>query len=120
MPTLPHLSLDLLRKMFSPAITIALLGAIESSSAVVADGMMGTKHRPNMELIAQGVGNIVSPTLWRKITATGAIARTATNIRSGAQTPIAGMIHAVALLLIMLFFGQWAALIPMPVLAAIL
>ncbi len=119
-PTLPHISLDLVRKMFNPALTIALLGAIESLlSAVVADGMMGTKHRPNVELIAQGVGNVISP-LFGGIPATGAIARTATNIRSGAQTPIAGIIHALSLLLIMMFFGQWAALIPMPVLAAIL
>ncbi len=119
-PSLPPLSLELIRKLFSPAITIALLGAIESLlSAVVADGMMGTKHRPNMELIAQGVGNVLTP-FFGGIPATGAIARTATNIRSGGLTPIAGMIHALTLLLIMIFFGQWAALIPMPVLAAIL
>ncbi len=119
-PSFPSFQLDQLRQLFSPAITIALLGAIESLlSAVVADGMMGTRHRPNMELIAQGVGNVLSP-IFGGIPATGAIARTATNIRNGAKTPVAGMIHAVVLLLIMMFCGRWAVLIPMPVLAAIL
>lgn len=119
-PHLPHLSWALITKMFSPAITIALLAAIESLlAAVVADGMMGTRHRSNMELIAQGVGNIISP-VFQGIPATGAIARTATNIKSGGRTPVAAIIHALTLLLIMLFFGKWAALIPMPTLAAIL
>ncbi|NTW50274.1 MAG: SulP family inorganic anion transporter, partial [Chlorobiales bacterium] len=119
-PKLPELSWHLVRKMISPAVTIALLGAIESLlSAVVADGMTGTKHRSNMELIAQGASNILSP-IFGGIPATGAIARTATNIRNGARTPVSAIIHALVLLLIMLFFGHWAALIPMPTLAAIL
>jgi len=106
--------------LVSPAITIALLAGIESLlSAVVADGMTGRKHRSNMELIAQGVANIASP-LFGGIPATGAIARTATNIKNGGQTPVAGIVHAVVLLLIMLFFGKWAALIPMATLAGIL
>lgn len=104
----------------APAFTIAILGAIESLlSAVVADGMIGGHHRSNTELIAQGVANIVAP-FFGGIPATGAIARTATNIKNGGRTPIAGMIHAVVLLLIMLFFGKWALLIPMPCLAGIL
>jgi SulP family sulfate permease len=106
--------------LVSPAITIALLAGIESLlSAVVADGMTGRKHRSNMELIAQGVANIASP-LFGGIPATGAIARTATNIKNGGLTPIAGIVHAIVLLLIMLFFGKWAALIPMATLAGIL
>ncbi len=119
-PHVPDLSWSLFTKMFSPAITIALLAAIESLlSAVVADGMLGTRHRSNMELIAQGVANIVSP-IFGGIPATGAIARTAANIKNGGRTPIAGIIHALTLLLIMLFFGKWASLIPMATLAAIL
>lgn len=119
-PHFPRLSWELITKMFSPAVTIALLAAIESLlAAVVADGMAGSRHRSNMELIAQGVGNIISP-VFQGIPATGAIARTATNIKSGGRTPFAGIIHAITLLLIMLFFGRWAALIPMPALAAIL
>lgn len=119
-PHFPSISWKLITEMFSPAVTIALLAAIESLlSAVVADGMLGTRHRSNMELIAQGVGNILSP-MFGGIPATGAIARTATNIKNGGRTPVAGIIHALVLLLIMLFFGQYAALIPMPVLAAIL
>lgn len=119
-PHVPELSWSLFTKMFSPAITIALLAAIESLlSAVVADGMLGTRHRSNMELIAQGVANIVSP-IFGGIPATGAIARTAANIKNGGRTPIAGIIHALTLLLIMLFFGKWASLIPMATLAAIL
>jgi len=119
-PHFPNLSWKLITEMFSPAVTVALLAAIESLlSAVVADGMLGTRHRSNMELIAQGAGNILSP-LFFGIPATGAIARTATNIKNGGRTPIAGIVHAATLLLIMLFFGKYAALIPMPVLAAIL
>ncbi|MDT8322549.1 MAG: sulfate permease [Bacteroidota bacterium] len=119
-PHFPALSWEAVRELFSPALTIALLGAIESLlSAVVADGMTGTRHRSNMELIGQGVGNMLSP-LFGGIPATGAIARTATNIRNGGKTPVSGIVHAVVLLLIMLFFGHWAALIPMPALAAIL
>lgn len=119
-PHLPTVSWEMVRELFSPALTLALLGAIESLlSAVVADGMMGTRHRSNMELIGQGVGNMLSP-LFGGIPATGAIARTATNIRNGGKTPVSGIVHSVVLLLIMLFFGRWAALIPMPALAAIL
>jgi sulfate permease, SulP family len=119
-PHVPHLSWELVRQMFSPAVTIALLAALESLlSAVVADGMLGTRHRSNMELIAQGVGNVVSP-FFLGIPATGAIARTATNIKSGGRTPVASIVHALVLLCILLFAGRWAALIPMPALAAIL
>jgi len=102
------------------ALTIAILGGIESLlSAVVADGMTGRRHRSNMELIAQGAANIVSP-LFGGIPATGAIARTATNIKNGAQTPVSGIVHAVVLLLILVFFGHWATLIPMASLSAVL
>jgi len=117
---LPHVDWRTASSLVSPAITIALLAGIESLlSAVVADGMTGRKHRSNMELIAQGVANIASP-LFGGIPATGAIARTATNIKNGGRTPVAGIVHAVVLLLIMLFFGKWAALIPMATLAGIL
>ncbi|GIK59468.1 MAG: sodium-independent anion transporter [Ignavibacteriaceae bacterium] len=119
-PTLPHFDLEVIRNLISPATTIALLAAIESLlSAVVADGMIGGRHRSNMELVAQGAANIVTP-LFGGIPATGAIARTATNIKNGGRTPVAGIIHAIVLLLIMLFFGTWAKLIPMATLAAIL
>jgi len=119
-PSLPSFDFAMLKHMVQPATTIALLAAIESLlSAVVADGMIGSKHRSNMELVAQGVANIVTP-LFGGIPATGAIARTATNIRNGGRTPIAGITHAVVLLLIMLFFGRWASLIPLSCLAAIL
>jgi SulP family sulfate permease len=106
--------------LIGPAFTIALLGGIESLlSAVVSDGMIGGRHRSNMELVAQGIANIASP-VFGGIPATGAIARTATNVKNGGRTPVAGMIHSVTLLFIMLFFGHWAALIPMATLAAIL
>ncbi|MBI3765975.1 MAG: sodium-independent anion transporter, partial [Ignavibacteriales bacterium] len=119
-PTIPSFDFATLKHLIQPATTIALLAGIESLlSAVVADGMIGGKHRSNMELIAQGVANIASP-LFGGLPATGAIARTATNIRNGGRTPIAGMIHALALLMIMLFFGRWATLIPLSCLAAIL
>jgi len=119
-PSLPSFDLATMRNLVMPATTIAMLGAIEALlSAVVADGMIGGRHKSNMELIAQGVANIVSP-LFGGIPVTGAIARTATNIKNGGRTPIAGMVHAVTLLCIMLLFGQWAKLIPMPTLAAIL
>ncbi|HTP13407.1 MAG TPA: sulfate permease [Bacteroidota bacterium] len=119
-PHIPDISWQTATRLFSPAVTIALLGAIESLlSAVVADGMIRSRHRSNMELIAQGAANIVSP-LFGGIPATGAIARTATNIKNGGRTPVSGIVHAVVLLLIMLVFGQWATLIPMPALAAIL
>ena len=109
-----------LRALVQPAIAIALLAAIESLlSAVVADGMIGGRHRSNMELVAQGVANFVSP-IFGGIPATGAIARTATNVKNGGRTPVAGMVHALTLALITLFFGRLAGLIPMAVLAAIL
>ncbi len=119
-PKLPHFEWEMIPQLISPALTIALLGAIESLlSAVVADGMTGTRHRSNMELVAQGVANLASP-LFGGIPATGAIARTATNIKNGGKTPVAGLIHVVTLLLIMFFFGRWVTLIPMACLAAIL
>lgn len=108
------------RDYISPAVTVALLAAIESLlSAVVADGMIGSRHKSNMELVAQGIANIASP-LFGGIPATGAIARTATNIRTGGRTPVAGMVHAVALLLILIFLGKWAGMVPLASLAAIL
>ena len=119
-PHVPQIGWAIFKQMFSPALTIALLAGLESLlAAVVADGMMGTRHRSNMELIAQGAGNIISP-LFGGIPATGAIARTATNIKYGGRTPIAAIVHSLTLLVIMLFFGRWASLIPMPVLASIL
>ncbi len=118
-PMLPTVTLAEIRELVGPALAIATLGAIESLlSAVVADGMIGGRHRSNMELVAQGVANIVSP-LFGGMPATGAIARTATNIKSGGRTPVAGIIHALTLLLITLFFGRWAELIPLAVLAGI-
>lgn len=119
-PQFPTISWELIQQMFSPALTIAILAALESLlAAVVADGMMGTRHRSNMELIAQGAGNIVS-VIFGGVPATGAIARTATNIKSGAKTPISAIIHCVFLLLVLLVIGKWAALIPMATLAAVL
>jgi SulP family sulfate permease len=119
-PHLPVISWQLCKELFSPALTIALLAGIESLlSAVVADGMTERRHRSNMELVAQGAANLASP-IFGGIPATGAIARTATNIKNGGRTPIAGIVHAVTLLLIMLFFGKWAGLIPMATLAGIL
>ncbi len=119
-PQMPHLSLLQITALVGPAFTIAMLAAIESLlSAVVADGMIGGRHRSNMELVAQGIANIASA-LFGGIPATGAIARTATNVKNGARTPVAGIIHALTLLLVTLFFGRWAALIPMATLAAIL
>jgi SulP family sulfate permease len=119
-PSIPHLSLPVIQALAGPAFTIALLASIESLlSAVVADGMIGGRHRSNMELVAQGVANVASP-LFGGMPATGAIARTATNVKNGGRTPVAGMAHAVTLLLITLFFGRWAALIPLATLAGIL
>jgi SulP family sulfate permease len=119
-PQLPHLSLTQITALVGPAFTIAMLAAIESLlSAVVADGMIGGRHRSNMELVAQGVANIASP-LFGGIPATGAIARTATNVKNGGRTPVAGMTHAATLLLITVCFGRFAGLIPMAALAAIL
>ena len=119
-PALPAITLAQLPALMGPAFTIALLGAVESLlSAVVSDGMIGGRHRSNMELVAQGVANIASP-LFGGIPATGAIARTATNVKNGGRTPVAGITHSVTLLLIALFFGRWAGLIPMATLAGIL
>lgn len=119
-PHLPHISFGTITMLVAPALTIALLAAIESLlSAVVADGMIGGRHRSNMELVAQGVANIVSP-IFGGIPATGAIARTATNIKNGGRTPVAGMVHALTLLLITLLAAKLAAQIPMATLAAIL
>ena len=119
---LPQFRMDLVRPLISPAITVAMLGAIESlMSAVVGDRMFGKgeRHNPNVELIAQGIANVFSP-LMGGLPATGAIARTATNIRSGAQTPVAGMIHALVLLGVLLFATSMASFIPLAVLSAIL
>jgi SulP family sulfate permease len=117
---IPQFHADLLRPLIAPAITVAMLGAIESlMSAVVSDRLSGTKHNPNVELVGQGVANIMSP-LFGGLPATGAIARTATNIRSGAKTPVSGMIHALTLLAIVLFAAPFARFIPLSVLAAIL
>jgi SulP family sulfate permease len=119
-PHVPQIGWREITGLVGPAFTIAILGAIESLlSAVVADGMLRTRHRSNMELVAQGAANILAP-LFGGIPATGAIARTATNIKNGGRSPVAGIVHSITLLLIMLFFGRWAKLIPMPVLAAIL
>jgi len=117
---IPKFRTNLMLQLLSPAITVAMLGAIESLlSAVVADRMSKDKHNPNTELFAQGVANIVSP-LFGGLPATGAIARTATNIRSGAKTPVAGMIHALTLLLVILVAAPLAKNVPMAALAAIL
>lgn len=119
-PGFYDINLNVIRNLIGPATVIAILAAIESLlSAVVADGMIGGKHRSNMELVAQGFANIITP-LFGGIPATGAIARTATNIKNGGRTPVAGIIHSITLLLIMLFFGSYAKLIPMATLAAIL
>jgi sulfate permease, SulP family len=116
----PRFRPELFHAVLSPALTVAMLGAIESlMSAMVADRMSGDKHNPNVELIAQGVANLASP-LFGGLPATGAIARTATNIRCGARTPVAGMVHALTLLAILLFAAPLAKFIPLAVLAAIL
>lgn len=118
--TVPHLSFNLVRQLMSPAFTIAILASIESLlSAVVSDGMIGGNHRSNAELVGQGVGNLMS-SLFGGIPATGAIARTAANVKNGGRTPVAGMVHAITLLLILLFLMPYASLIPMSCLAAIL
>ena len=114
------LSLTQIIQLMQPAVTVALLGAIESlMSAVVADRMSNDQHNPNTELVAQGIANMVSP-MFGGLPATGAIARTATNIRSGAKTPVAGMIHALTLLAVILVAAPLARFVPLPVLAAIL
>jgi SulP family sulfate permease len=116
----PQIPWTHLGSLLSPALTIAMLGAIESlMSAVVADRMSGDTHNPNVELVAQGIANIASP-FFGGLPATGAIARTATNIKSGAKTPVSGMIHALTLLMILLFAAPLAKFIPLSVLAAIL
>ena len=118
--SMPVLSFSLVREMILPALTIAMLAAIESLlSAVVSDGMIGSKHKSNAELVGQGVGNILSA-LFGGIPATGAIARTAANVKNGGRTPVAGMVHALTLLLILLFLMPYASYIPMSCLAAIL
>src|SRR5882672_5665696 len=122
---LPHISVpalhyDTMRQLFSAAFTVAMLGAIESlMSAVVSDKMSGDKHNPNVELMAQGIANIFSP-LFGGLPATGAIARTATNVRAGAKTPVAGMIHALTLLAILIFAAPLVKNVPLSALAAIL
>ncbi|NNJ31816.1 SulP family inorganic anion transporter [Lacrimispora defluvii] len=117
---LPVFSLAMVQKVMPDAVTIAVLAAVESLlSCVVADGMVGSRHNSNMELVAQGAGNICSA-LFGGIPATGAIARTAANIKNGGRTPVAGMVHAVMLLLVLVFLMPYAALIPMPAIAAIL
>ncbi|MBK7300112.1 MAG: STAS domain-containing protein [Moraxellaceae bacterium] len=116
----PEITLSRVVELIGPAFTIAMLGAIESlMSAVVADGMANTRHNSNQELIGQGIANIVAP-LFGGFAATGAIARTATNIRNGGTSPLAGIIHAITLVLIVLFLAPLAANIPLAVLAAIL
>lgn len=118
--SLPQISFLKIKTLMIPAFTIALLGAIESLlSATVADSMIEGRHRSNTELIAQGIANIITP-LFGGIPATGAIARTATNVRNGGKTPIAGIIHALILFLFVLVLGPWVKMIPMCVLAAIL
>lgn len=119
-PTFPSVDWQTIQNLVRPAIAIALLASIEALlSAVVADGMIGSKHRSNTELIAQGIANIICP-IFGGIPATGAIARTAINIKNGGRTPVAGIVHAVTLFLIVLFFKHWASMIPMACLAAIL
>jgi SulP family sulfate permease len=117
---LPRVELAQVPHLVSPALAIALLAGIESLlSAVVADGMTGRRHRSNAELVAQGVANLAAP-LFGGIPATGAIARTATNVKNGGRTPVAGMVHALVLLLILTTVGRWVALVPMAALAGIL
>jgi SulP family sulfate permease len=118
--TMPTFSFEAVQKLLPDAFTIAILAAIESLlSCVVADGMIQSHHRSNMELVAQGAGNIASA-LFGGIPATGAIARTAANVKNGGRTPVAGMVHAVVLLLILVVLMPYASLIPMPTIAAIL
>ena len=119
-PSLPEMSVETVKAVIPDAVTIAVLAGVESLlSCVVADGMTGSRHNSNTELIAQGAGNIASA-LFGGIPATGAIARTAANIKNGGRTPVAGMVHAVVLLLVLVVLMPYAALIPMPTIAAIL
>lgn len=114
------ISFSMIKELISPAFTIAILASIESLlSAVVSDGMIGSKHKSNAELIGQGVGNIMSA-LFGGIPATGAIARTAANVKNGGRTPIAGIVHSITLLIILVVLMPYASLIPMSVLGAIL
>lgn len=118
--TIPNVNLEIIGNQLPNAVTIAVLAGIESLlSCVVSDGMIGSRHKPNMELVAQGAGNVVSA-LFGGIPATGAIARTAANVKNGGRTPIAGMVHSVTLLLILVVLMPYAAWIPMPAIAAIL
>ena len=118
--TIPDVNLEMISNQLPNAVTIAVLAGIESLlSCVVSDGMIGSRHKPNMELVAQGAGNVVSA-LFGGIPATGAIARTAANVKNGGRTPIAGMVHSVTLLLILVVLMPYAAWIPMPAIAAIL
>jgi SulP family sulfate permease len=122
LPSFRGLAVDweMIPHLVSPALTIALLAAIESLlSALVADGLTGGRHRSNAELMAQGIANLVTP-LFGGIPATGAIARTATNVKNGGRTPVAGIAHALTLVVILLVAGRWAAWIPLPTLAGIL
>jgi SulP family sulfate permease len=117
---LPSVDRAVLPDLFQPALAIALLAGIESLlSAVVADGMTGRRHRANAELVAQGVANLVAP-LFGGIPATGAIARTATNVKNGGRTPVAGIVHALTLLLVLTTVGPWVSLVPMAALAGVL
>mgnify|MGYP002856600817 CR=1 FL=1 len=118
--TVPNINITMIKGLVPDAFTIAILAGIESLlSCVVSDGMIGSRHKPNQELIAQGAGNIVSA-LFGGIPATGAIARTAANVKNGGRTPVAGMVHSVTLLLILVVLMPYAAWIPMPCIAAIL
>lgn len=120
LPSMPEISPSAITRLFPTAVSIAMLAAIESLlSASVADGMTGTKHDSNTELIAQGIANILSP-IFGGIPATGAVARTATNIKNGGKTPVAGIIHSVTLLLIMLALGKFVLYIPMAAISAVL
>ena len=117
---IPDLSLEMIITLLKPAFIIAMLGGIESLlSAVVADGMTNSKHNSNKELIGQGIANMVTP-LFGGIPATGAIARTATNIKSGAISPLSGIIHGVVVLLVLMFFAPFASYIPLASMAPIL
>ena len=119
-PVIPYVDWAIIQNLMLPAFTIAMLCAIESLlSAVVADGMIGGNHKSNMELVAQGTANIFSG-LFGGIPATGAIARTATNVKNGGRTPVAGIVHAITLLIILLFVGKWASYIPLANLAGVL
>ncbi len=120
MPHIPHVQWGEIKLLIQPAVTIALLAGIEALlSAVVADGMIGGKHRSNMELVAQGTANLVTP-FFGGIPSTGAIARTATNVKNGGRTPVAGIFHALVVLAIMILCGKWAAHIPLCGLAGVM